>query len=607
MKKEEIKALVLQAKEGNREAFGRLYAEVGRSVYFNCLKLIGSAQEAQDAVQDTFMTALLKLGELREPENFSAWVNRIAINKCRAYFRKPAAEELTDEALEVIPDEGLIPEEYAADVQKRRVIMQIIDRELTAEQRRSVILYYFDSLSVEEIAQIMECPGGTVTSRLSAARKKIKEAVLIYEKKTDDRLHAVLPVPVLTRLLLAESQDMPLPPLSVFGGDTPNADTSQNTQNTQNSQNSHANTVPENTSAKAVSGGKTMLSTVKAKVIAGVCAAVIVGGGIAVVVNMGGKPEKADEKPAASRKAESEDNAADIGAGDIGDIDDIDEKDVENALDSLAAEEDESSDETSAEPQAMPTEPSSEITSAAMGSGLLQIGNDIFQVGGKITVAELYEQYSDKYDFAYGGGTYEENKDNLLEYDVGGDDSVLTGEPWYTLHTLTLTPKGSSKNRIAVYPANLSDPNGKVTVENAYVVWAKELDDEYDVGCDTPAWLPHGLVTRLNDLIYKHDVDDCVSAEEITAADIAAFFEQNGMSYDSEISISGSYLSYVYTKPSAENAGRYGVSSDGTVYTGSMTGEATATGLTPLYSLRMTIDPNTDKMHDVRLELIDFI
>lgn len=603
MKKEEIKALVLQAKEGNREAFGRLYEEVGRSVYFNCLKLIGSAQEAQDAVQDTFMTALLKLGELREPENFSAWVNRIAINKCRAYFRKPAAEELTDEALEVIPDEGLIPEEYAADVQKRRVIMQIIDRELTAEQRRSVILYYFDSLSVEEIAQIMECPGGTVTSRLSAARKKIKEAVLIYEKKTDDRLHAVLPVPVLTRLLLAESQDMPLPPLSVFGGDTPNAETSQNTQNTQNS---HADTVPENTSAKAVSGGKTMLSTVKAKVIAGVCAAVIVSGGIAVAVNMGGKPKKADEKPAASRKAESED----IGAGDIGDLDDlddIDEKDVENALDSLAAEEDESSDENSAEPQAMPTEPSSEITSAAMSSGLVQIGNDIFQLGGKITVAELYEQYSDKYDFAYGDGTYEENKDNLLEYDVGGDNIMLTNKPWYTMYRLTLTPKGSSKNRIAVYPVNLTDPNGKVTLENSYVAWAEELDDEYDVGCNTPAWLPHGLLTRLNQLIYKHDVDDCVSAEEITAANIASFFEQNGMSSDSEISISGSYLSYVYTKPSAENAGRYGVSSDGTVYTGSMTGEATPTGLTPLYSLRMTIDPNTDKMHDVKLELIDFI
>lgn len=603
MKKEEIKALVLQAKEGNREAFGRLYEEVGRSVYFNCLKLIGSAQEAQDAVQDTFMTALLKLGELREPENFSAWVNRIAINKCRAYFRKPAAEELTDEALEVIPDEGLIPEEYAADVQKRRVIMQIIDRELTAEQRRSVILYYFDSLSVEEIAQIMECPSGTVTSRLSAARKKIKEAVLIYEKKTDDRLHAVLPIPVLTRLLLAESQDMPLPPLSVFGGDTPNAETSQNTQNTQNS---HADTVPEKTSAKAVSGGKTMLSTVKAKVIAGVCAAVIVGGGIAVAVNMGGKPEKADEKPAASRKAESED----IGAGDIGDLDDlddIDEKDVENALDSLAAEEDESSDETSAEPQAMPTEPSSEITSAAMSSGLVQIGNDIFQLGGKITVAELYEQYSDKYDFAYGDGTYEENKDNLLEYDVGGDNIMLTNKPWYTMYRLTLTPKGSSKNRIAVYPVNLTDPNGKVTLENSYVAWAEELDDEYDVGCNTPAWLPHGLLTRLNQLIYKHDVDDCVSAEEITAANIASFFEQNGMSSDSEISISGSYLSYVYTKPSTENAGRYGVSSDGTVYTGSMTGEATPTGLTPLYSLRMTIDPNTDKMHDVKLELIDFI
>lgn len=427
--------------------------------------------------------------------------------------------------------------------------------------------------------------------------------MLIYEKKTDDRLHAVLPVPVLTRLLLAESQDMPLPPLSVFGGDTPSADTSQNTQN---SQNSHTNTVPEKTSAKAVSGGKTMLSTVKAKVIAGVCAAVIVGGGIAVAVNMGGKPKKADEKPAASRKAESED----IGAGDIGDLDDldnIDEKDVENALDSLAAEEDESSDENSAEPQAMPTEPSSEITSAAMSSGLVQIGNDIFQLGGKITVAELYEQYSDKYDFAYGDGTYEENKDNLLEYDIGGDNIMLTNKPWYTMYRLTLTPKGSSKNRIAVYPVNLTDPNGKVTLENSYVAWAEELDDEYDVGCNTPAWLPHGLLTRLNQLIYKHDVDDCVSAEEITAANIASFFEQNGMSSDSEISISGSYLSYVYTKPSAENAGRYGVSSDGSAYCGSMLGNATPMGLTPLYSLRITIDPNTDKMYSAYLELVDFI
>lgn len=62
--------------------------------------------------------------------------------------------------------------------------MNIIDTALTDEQRQTIILYYFDMMSVAEIAEIMECSVGTVTSRLSAARKKIREAVLIYEKKT---------------------------------------------------------------------------------------------------------------------------------------------------------------------------------------------------------------------------------------------------------------------------------------------------------------------------------------------------------------------------------------------------------------------------------------
>lgn len=88
MEKEKIRRLVLQAGQGDRAAFGELYEETGRSVYFNCLKLLGNAQQAEDITQDTFMKALEKLDSLKEPENFSAWVNRIAINNCKMYFRK---------------------------------------------------------------------------------------------------------------------------------------------------------------------------------------------------------------------------------------------------------------------------------------------------------------------------------------------------------------------------------------------------------------------------------------------------------------------------------------------------------------------------------------
>lgn len=269
MEKDDIKKLVLQAAQGNKAAFGALYEETGRTVYFSCLKLLGDPQLAEDITQETYLTALQKLGTLAQPENFPAWVNRIGINLCKMHFRNNSApEDNSEEIIEEIPDEGLIPEEYVSNDAKRKIIMDIIDTVLTEEQRRSVILYYFDMLTVPEIAEVMNCTTGTVTSRLSAARKKIKEAVLIYEENNNDRLHAAVPVFILSKLLNKEASNTVLPKLTVFTGFA-----------------SAANAVPDSvTSTKTISGGKVMFSTVKAKVIAGVCAAAVVGGGITAVV-----------------------------------------------------------------------------------------------------------------------------------------------------------------------------------------------------------------------------------------------------------------------------------------------------------------------------------
>ena len=279
MEKDDIKKLVLQAAQGNKAAFGALYEETGRTVYFSCLKLLGDPQLAEDITQETYLTALQKLGTLAQPENFPAWVNRIGINLCKMHFRNNSApEDNSEEIIEEIPDEGLIPEEYVSNDAKRKIIMDIIDTVLTEEQRQSVILYYFDMLTVPEIAEVMNCTTGTVTSRLSAARKKIKEAVLIYEENNNDRLHAAVPVFILSKLLNKEASNTVLPKLTVFTGSA-----------------SAANAVPDSvTSTKTISGGKVMFSTVKAKVIAGVCAAAVVGGGItaAVVLSSNGSKDK---------------------------------------------------------------------------------------------------------------------------------------------------------------------------------------------------------------------------------------------------------------------------------------------------------------------------
>lgn len=312
MEKDDIKKLVLQAAQGNKAAFGALYEETGRTVYFSCLKLLGDPQLAEDITQETYLTALQKLGTLAQPENFPAWVNRIGINLCKMHFRNNSApEDNSEEIIEEIPDEGLIPEEYVSNDAKRKIIMDIIDTVLTEEQRQSVILYYFDMLTVPEIAEVMNCTTGTVTSRLSAARKKIKEAVLIYEENNNDRLHAAVPVFILSKLLNKEASNTVLPKLTVFTGSA-----------------SAANAVPDSvTTKKTISGGKGMFSTVKAKVIAGVCAAAVVGGGItaAVVLSSNGskdndnddgvvvvtESQKSSESSSAADKADTAGNNSD--------------------------------------------------------------------------------------------------------------------------------------------------------------------------------------------------------------------------------------------------------------------------------------------------------
>ena len=312
MEKDDIKKLVLQAAQGNKAAFGALYEETGRTVYFSCLKLLGDPQLAEDITQETYLTALQKLGTLAQPENFPAWVNRIGINLCKMHFRNNSApEDNSEEIIEEIPDEGLISEEYVSNDAKRKIIMDIIDTVLTEEQRRSVILYYFDMLTVPEISEVMNCTTGTVTSRLSAARKKIKEAVLIYEENNNDRLHAAVPVFILSKLLNKEASNTVLPKLTVFTGSA-----------------SAANAVPDSvTSTKTISGGKVMFSTVKAKVIAGVCAAAVVGGGItaAVVLSSNGskdndnddgvvvvtESQKSSESSSAADKADTAGNNSD--------------------------------------------------------------------------------------------------------------------------------------------------------------------------------------------------------------------------------------------------------------------------------------------------------
>lgn len=583
MEKEKIRRLVLQAVQGDRAAFGELYEETGRSVYFNCLKLLGNAQQAEDITQDTFMKALEKLDSLKEPENFSAWVNRIAINNCKMYFRKNprTAEEESEKIIDDTPDSELIPDDYADSEEKRRIIMNIIDTALTDEQRQTIILFYFDMMSVAEIAEIMECSVGTVTSRLSAARKKIREAVLIYEKKNNDRLHAVMPIPVLSKIFMQECQHLKLPELSVF------------------SKASATEVVPDKNTTISKSGGKGMFSTVKAKVIAGVVVLAVVGGGItAAVLANRDKTADADKlNTAVQTDAQGEVNEQEI-------------EDKLNGLDENADNEDNVTDDdasgtnSNSELEMAVYTVSDEIKNADLSSGLVQLNGDIMQVGGYIKTSDFYAKYADEYNFVYcDGGHYEDKKGEMLNYRVGADNYF--GGEWWDSYYMTLIPKVEPQgDSITVYVANLTNPDGQVSLADSYVVWAEETPMSKDIY--TPAWIPTGMPTRLcYDVTSTKKLDEIYdNIDDYSAQSVQDMLASQGIS-KGDNSISGNYLSYVYSQGDMSMDGTYCVNSDTDpdVFVAYVAGEKNAAGLTPLYRYHFAFDTNSKKLYESRMYL----
>ena len=142
-----------------------------------------------------------------------------------------------------------------------------MQEELSAVQYQTIILYYFDGMSVPEIAACMECPEGTVKYRLSTARGKIRNGVQDYEDTSGIKLYSSGSVALLTAIFIAESQSLNIPNVisNIFAGAAGIAGTA-------------AGAKAAGVAGKA--GIKGLFQTLKAKVIAGVTAAALVAGGV---------------------------------------------------------------------------------------------------------------------------------------------------------------------------------------------------------------------------------------------------------------------------------------------------------------------------------------
>ena len=183
-------------------------------VYWTCISLLKNKEDAEDMVQETFITAFTSYDSLKDKERVAAWIKRMAANKCINKLTRTRTVAVEDEFLEnveAVPDDFL-PASITEDREKRSIMMKIINEVLSEELQRTLILYYFDELSAREIADLLKVPEGTIRSRLDYAKKKIKKGVEDYEKKNNDKLYA-MGLPFLTQLFIKEAEDLPFVPM----------------------------------------------------------------------------------------------------------------------------------------------------------------------------------------------------------------------------------------------------------------------------------------------------------------------------------------------------------------------------------------------------------
>ena len=285
-----IKELVLSAKNGNKKAFDKLYKLTSNDVWFTCVSLLKDEENAKDIMQETYITAFLKLDTLKDEEKFCGWLTAIATNKSKNKLKGKVEYQIDDEILiaETETDELMLPEEYINKAEKRKVLLQIIEDTLSFNQYQVVLMFYFNELSIAEIAQALEISEGTVKSRLNSSRAKMKTAIEDYENKSGDRLHGGVVVPFFTTIFREQAKSLAVPNITIK---LPNGQTLA-TSATKGFATGAKSTVSSIVKATAT-------ATVKTKVIAVVCGATILAGTSAVGISIlaGCNAEKEPTEP----------------------------------------------------------------------------------------------------------------------------------------------------------------------------------------------------------------------------------------------------------------------------------------------------------------------
>ena len=184
-KTELAKELVGKAKAGDKSAFGELYAEYSEQIKRFVMKMNITELDAEDIVADTFAEAMEHIEDLENDSAFSTWLHSIAKRKVYAKTGREqrhgrvsfnsADDDMQNDELDILATEAAdfncddsvkLPHDYAENEEIKQILADTVN-ELKPEHRDSIFMFYYENKSLNEIAEEMNVPVGTVKSRLN--------------------------------------------------------------------------------------------------------------------------------------------------------------------------------------------------------------------------------------------------------------------------------------------------------------------------------------------------------------------------------------------------------------------------------------------------------
>ena len=173
--------LVRRAQQGERQAFDELILRHQPIALSLAIRIVGDRERGLELTQEAVLHAYLSLDRLRKPDSFRAWLCGIVVNLCKNHLRRPRVETLSLELLSggrsfdslPFPDSAPQPHEAAESRETHRLILAAIEQ-LSPANRDAVLLYYFEQLSVREIAALLQISVPAVKGRLHKSRRKLR-------------------------------------------------------------------------------------------------------------------------------------------------------------------------------------------------------------------------------------------------------------------------------------------------------------------------------------------------------------------------------------------------------------------------------------------------